>query len=71
MRVILIEDDRFAEICQLMKAEAIATGTNGYLKQQTGLTKEQIEFAASEIHRTIHYHFVRWAQSQGASCVPK
>ena len=68
MRAIIIEEERFTEICNLMKAEALATGNNGYLKQQTGLTKDQIQFAADEIHRAIHFHFVRWAQSHGASC---
>jgi len=71
MRVILIEEERFAEICLLMKAEAMRTAENGYLKEKAGLSTEQVKWAADEIHRSIHFHFVRWAQSHGASCVPK
>lgn len=71
MKVILIEEDRFAEIAALMKAEALSCVDNGYLKEHTGLTSEQIKFAASEMHRCVHFSFVRWAQSHGASCVVK
>lgn len=71
MRVILIEEDRFAEIAQTMKLEATTLHQNGYLCNHTNLTPEQMKFAADEIHRAIHFHFVRWAQSHGASCVLK
>lgn len=69
MRAIIIEEERFTEICNLMKARAREVGENGYLKDRTGLTKDQINFAVDEMHRAIHFEFVRWAQSHGASCV--
>jgi hypothetical protein len=71
MRAILIEEERFAEVAQLMRAEAISAGKNHFLRSQLGieLTERQMEFAADAISRAIHFHFVRWAQSHGASCV--
>lgn len=72
MRVILIEEQRFAEVAQLMHAEAVSAGKNHFLRHQAGgLTEEQMTAAADAIGRAIHFHFVRWAQSHGASCVPK
>lgn len=71
MRAIIIEEDRFAEIAALMRHEATTLRDNAYLCERTGLTREQMQFAADEIWRTIHFHFVRWAQSHGADCVLK
>lgn len=71
MKVILIEEDRFSEVAALMRAEAVSAGKNHFLRSQCGvqMTEKQMEFAADAISRAIHYHFVRWAQSHGASCV--
>jgi len=69
MKVILIEEQRFTEVCDLMKSRATELRDNSYLCAQTKLTPEQMKFAADEIYRAIHYEFVRWAQSHGASCV--
>lgn len=71
MKVILIEEERFAEITDLMRAKATQLLENGYLKENTGLTDQQIKFAADEMYRGIHFEFVRWAQSHGASCVKR
>ena len=73
MKVILIEEERFAEVAALMRAEAASAGKNHFLRSQCGadLTEKQMELAADAISRAIHFHFVRWAQSHGASCVPK
>lgn len=71
MRAILIEEERFAEITDLMRLRAMETLENGYLKERTGLTKEQIKFAAEEMFRCVNFEFVRWAQSHGASCVKR
>ena len=71
MKVILIEEERFSEVAQLMRSEALSAGMNHFLRGQTGLTQSQMEFAADAISRAIHLHFVRWAQSHGASCVPR
>jgi len=71
MKVILIEEERFAEVAALIRLECLKTVENGYLKQHTGLTESQIKFAADEMFRAFNFHFVRWAQSHGASCVMK
>lgn len=71
MKVILIEEDRFAEIAKLMKhevAESAAKYPQGFPE---GMTKEQRVNLAENIHRCAHFHFVRWAQSHGASCVER
>lgn len=69
MRAIIIEEERFVEVLQLMRAEATTLHENAYLLQKCGLTPERAKFAADEMFRTINLHFVRWAQSHGASCV--
>lgn len=71
MRVIIIEEERFAEIVNLMRAQATTLHENAYLLQQCGLTAEQAKFAADEMFRIMNFHFVRWAQSHGASCVSR
>lgn len=71
MRAIIIEEERFAEICELMRKAALEMPENSYLIQNTGLTRDQVKFAADEMHRAMHFHFVRWAQSHGASCVSR
>jgi hypothetical protein len=69
MRVIIIEEDRFSEVLEAMKSRATELRENSYLMQHTKLSKEDMQFAADEIFRSINYEFVRWAQSHGASCV--
>jgi hypothetical protein len=69
MRAIIIEEERFAEVRDLMEKEATELHANAYLLQKCGLTPEQAKFAADEMFRSINFAFVRWAQSHGASCV--
>ena len=71
MRAIIIEEERFAEITDLLRAKATELHQNSYLCKHTNLTPEQMKFAADEMFRTINFTFVRWAQSHGASCVTK
>ena len=68
MKVILIEEERFRELTHLLEGVKTETTNNGYLKKQTGLTDDQIKFAADELFRRFNHVFVRWAQSHGASC---
>jgi len=68
MRAIIIEEERFVEICKLLQAECLHLPKNAYLREHTGLSEEQIKFAADEMFRKFNYHFVRWAQSHGANC---
>jgi GTPase Era involved in 16S rRNA processing len=69
MRVILIEEERFAEVADLMRQAATELHESAYLLNKCGLTPEQAKFAADEMFRSINFTFVRWAQSHGASCV--
>jgi hypothetical protein len=72
MKVIIIEEDRFAEVLAAMKARAKEQHANSYLlvlQERYKLTEEETTMLADEIFRSINYEFVRWAQSHGASCV--
>jgi hypothetical protein len=71
MRVILIEEDRFAEIAALMKAECVSLAEEARTAERLGWDKAIWKTACDEAHRSMHFHFVRWAQSHGASCVMK
>lgn len=71
MRAIIIEEERFAEICVAMKHEVEAIAARTDYAENAGVSKEAWKAACDDIHRSMHFHFVRWAQSHGASCVPK
>jgi len=61
MKAILIEEDRFKEICEKLKCEAdrlIAKEPDMKIKQ-----------GISAAHRSFHFHLVSWAQSHGANCI--
>lgn len=71
MRVILIEEERFAEVCLAMFAdvEHLARDyAHGFPKD---MTVDQRVMLAQHIHRAAHSTFVRWAQSHGASCAKR
>lgn len=67
MKVILIEEARFTEVCDLMEQAVIKSAQYSQYKPE-GLSQEHWEHALKEAHAAIHYTFVRWAQSHGASC---
>lgn len=69
MRMIMIEEERFTEICALLKAEAADLGLNSNTPERLGWDKQVWKSAVDEAHRSMHFYFVRWAQSHGASCV--
>jgi len=70
MRAIIIEEDRFVEVRDLMEKAATQLHTNSFLRVQCPkLTEAEIKAAANEMFRAINYEFVRWAQSHGASCI--
>ena len=71
MKVILIEEERFSEILELMKAKTLDIAERDNTPERCGWSREMWTAAVNEAHRTMHYYFVRWAQSHGASCVPK
>ncbi len=61
MKVILIEEDRFKEICDKLRAETDKLVANeSDLRRKAGMESN---------HRNMYYHLVSWMQSHGASCV--
>ena len=69
MKVILIEEERFAEICKLMQKAMDDLANDGTIAETHGISLRTLKFIAEEAHSRTHYIFVRWAQSHGASCV--
>lgn len=70
MRAIIIEEDRFNDLTQTLELErhkAVMDNT----AERLGWDKQVWRAALDEAHRLYHCHFVRWAQSHGASCVRK
>ena len=61
MRAIIIEEERFTEIREIMRFECEKIKNMNPGSEWRG--------AVQEVERTINFHFVRWAQSHGASCV--
>ncbi len=69
MKAIIIEEERFTEICDLMKLNAMELkDSNCNTPERLGFSKECWSAAINEVHRSMHYYFVTWAQSHGASC---
>lgn len=71
MRAIIIEEERFAEICELMSFEAEKIANRMTDAERLNCPSDAWRAAVADIHRSMHYNFVRWAQSHGASCVKK
>lgn len=71
MRAIIIEEDRFVEICELMKHRANEISIDASLAELLGVDVRVLRAVTMEIQRMMHCEFVRWAQSHGASCVKK
>lgn len=68
MKAIIIEEERFGELCELLKLKAESVGNDSSTPERCGWERQMWRAAVDEAHRTLHYHFVRWAQSHGASC---
>jgi len=70
MRAIIIEEERFTEILDLMKLKSYELIKTPSTFQQIGvsISRSTWEAAIKDVHRCMHYHFVKWAQSHGASC---
>lgn len=69
MKAIIIEEERFAEICDLMKAKAQEIAERSRTPERLNWDETMWKNACNEVHQAIHCTFVRWAQSHGASCV--
>lgn len=68
MKAILIEEERFTEICKTMKAEVEVSARKYQQYFPEGMSESSRVILANHIHGCAHFHFVRWAQSHGASC---
>lgn len=67
MKAIIIEEDRFDEFLQLLKAHQ-GDARNNHIPYE-GVSQSIWETALDQARREFQFVFVRWAQSHGASCV--
>jgi hypothetical protein len=69
MRAIIIEEERFTEILDFMKMKCheIADGASPIPEADQITWRKAVDAA----HQAMHYYFVRWAQSHGASCTKR
>lgn len=65
MRAIIIEEDRFTEIVELLRYEAERMLAE---RCPDGVEPAVWRTAVGEAHRSFNYHLVTWAQSHGARC---
>lgn len=68
MRAIIIEEERFTEIVDLIKAKSEQLAADSSTPERLGWDRNMWGEAVKEAQRTFQYHFVKWAQSHGASC---
>lgn len=66
MRAIIIEEERFPEILELMKLKAMELSTNSHTPERLGWDMSIWKNAVDEVHRSMHFYFCRWMQEQGA-----
>jgi hypothetical protein len=73
MRAIIIEEDRFSEVTTLMREAASNAARHGspIYGWPEGMSEQSRQILADSVYRAIHFEFVRWAQSHGASCVKR
>jgi len=72
MKVILIEEDRFCDLTAALELRAeVASGVRDSTAERMGWPDDMWKSAVAEARRQMHFEFVRWAQSHGASCVRK
>lgn len=68
MRAIIIEEERFTELCDLLKAEAERISRDSSTPERLNLDRNIWRTAVEEAYRMMNYQVVRWSQSHGASC---
>lgn len=68
MKVIIIEEARFADLTDALRLKEIDARNNN-TAERLGWPIEIWKEALDQARREMHYEFVRWAQSHGASCV--
>ena len=70
MRAIIIEEDRFIDFTDAMKLRE-SDKRNDNTAERLGWPINVWHEALNQARREMHFEFVRWAQSHGASCVKK
>jgi ribosomal protein S18 acetylase RimI-like enzyme len=70
MRAIIIEEDRFTDLADTLQLELHKSVVDN-TAERMGWDKEMWRAAVDEAHKRYYFHYVRWAQSHGATCVKK
>lgn len=70
MKAIIIEEDRFNDLTNALRL-CEADGRNDNTANRLGWPINIWHEALNQARREMHYEFVKWAQSHGASCVRK
>lgn len=70
MRVILIEEDRFLDLTAALRLKESDLRSDNDA-HRLGWPINMWHSALDKARREMHYEFVKWAQSHGASCVRK
>ena len=72
MRAIIIEEERFTELLDLLRAKINEDDVFMLRELEVmgiQMTPDQRKTFRESLFRQFNYVFVRWAQSHGASCV--
>jgi hypothetical protein len=70
VRAIIIEEDRFLDLTESLRLAALDKRSDN-TAQRLGWDMKIWHEALDQARREMHFEFVRWAQSHGASCVRK
>ena len=68
MRMILIEEDRFLDLINSLKL-CESDKRNNNTAERLGWPMSVWQEALQHARKEMHFEFVRWAQSHGASCI--
>jgi hypothetical protein len=70
MKAIIIEEDRFNDLTDALKLKELDKRSNNEA-ERLGWPINIWNAALAQARSEMHFEFVRWAQSHGASCVRK
>lgn len=68
MRAIIIEEDRFNDLTESLRLKEVDSRCDS-TAERLGWPIDIWHSALDQARREMHFEFVRWAQSHGASCV--
>ena len=73
MKAIIIEEARFVDLTNALELHKLQADMNANWDARCpeGVPVEVWKGMVDSIHRSFHFVVVRWAQSHGASCVPR